>query len=112
VPALGAVLFGLIAIITIYNALAVGLRLWERRASLLSYPPVVLALLVIILFIVEQLGVGGNIPLYDRYLLQIAPFLGIIAFWLLPGLDYLRLSALTALWLVSNVMLWRYTFHA
>jgi len=112
VPAVEAILFGLIAILTIYNALAVGLRLWEQRASLLSSPPAVLALLIIILFVVEQFGVGGNIPLYDRYLLQIAPFLGIIAFWLLPGLDYLRLSTLIALSLVSNAMLWRYAFHA
>ena len=112
VPTIQAGLFGLIATLTIYNVLAVGLQLWERRASLLSSPPVVLALLTIILFIVEQLGVGGNIPLYDRYVLQIAPFVGIIAFWLLPGLDLLRLSTLIVLSLVSNAMLWRYAFQA
>ena len=96
------------ATVTIYNGIASGLLLWEQQAVVLSYPP--MALLTVVFFIVEQFGVGGNIPLYDRYLLQLAPFLGIIAFALLPRLTYARLLALASLSIVSYVMLWRYAF--
>jgi hypothetical protein len=67
-------------------------------------------LLTVVFFIGEQLGVGGNLRLYDRYLLQLAPFLGIIAFSLAPRLTSARLLALAALSAVSHVMLWRYAF--
>jgi hypothetical protein len=66
------------------------------------------ALLAILLFIAEQFGVGGNVPFYDRYVLQVAPFLGVIAFALLPSLDKARLFTLIALSFFSHVMLWRY----
>jgi len=60
--------------------------------------------------LLEQFGVGGNIPFYDRYILQLAPFFGVIAFALLPALDSARLVALAGLSFLSNVMLWRYVF--
>jgi hypothetical protein len=110
VPYWGIALFGLIAVVTIFNAIALGQLLWEQRAIVLSSPPIAFALLTIIFFIGEQFGVGGNIPLYDRYLLQLAPFLGIVAFSCLPRLSCARLLALAGLFVVSNVMLWRYAF--
>jgi hypothetical protein len=109
-PAGEFILFGLIATLTIYNAIAIGLLLWEKRDVVLSCPPLVFALLAVLFFIGEQLGVGGNLPLYDRYLLQFAPFLGIIGFSLAPRLTSARLLALAALSAVSHVMLWRYAF--
>lgn len=110
VPFGGIVFFGLIAGVTVYNTVGLGLRLWEQRAEVLSSPPLMFALLTTVFFIGEQLGVGGNIPLYDRYFLQLAPFLGLIAFSLLPRLDRARLFVLLALLVVSQVMLWRYAF--
>jgi hypothetical protein len=107
-PAGDFILFGLIAGLTIYNAIAIGLLLWEKRDPLLSCPPLLFALLTGAFFVVEQLGVAGNVPLYDRYLLQIAPFLGIIAFRLIPQLTPARLLALAAMAAVSQVILWRY----
>jgi len=104
------ILFGLIATLTFYNAIAIGLLLWRRRDIVLSCPPLLFALLTVVFFIAEQLGVGGNLPLYDRYLLQLAPFLGILAFSLTPRLTSARLLALAALSAVSHVMLWRYAF--
>jgi hypothetical protein len=68
------------------------------------------AVLTVVLFIVEQMGVGGNVPLYDRYLLQIAPFLGVIAFSLVPRLDLFRLLALAAMGVFAHVMLWSHAF--
>jgi hypothetical protein len=100
--------FGLIAAVAIYNAVAFGLAIWEERRLLSSSPLVTYALLAILLFIAEQFGVGGNVPFYDRYVLQVAPFLGVIAFALLPSLDKARLFTLIALSFFSHVMLWRY----
>ena len=73
-------------------------------------PCLLFALLTAVFFVVEQLGVGGNLPLYDRYLLQIAPFLGVIAFTLIPQLTSARLLALTVMAAVSQFMLWHYAF--
>jgi len=103
-----SVLFGSIAAVTIYNAIAVALLLWDKRSAFLSCPPAVFALLAVIFFVGEQFGVGGNIPLYDRYLLQMAPFLGLIAFSLFPRLTRARVLALIFLSLVSHTMLWRF----
>jgi hypothetical protein len=104
------VLFGLIAAVTIYNAIATAHLLWRKRSAILSCPPAVFAVLTVIFFVGEQFGVGGNIGLYERYLLQLAPFLGLIAFWLFPRLTRARVLALVFMSLVSHIMLWRYAF--
>jgi len=106
------VVFGLVAALTVYNAIAVALLLWDKRHTILSCPLALFALLTVIFFVAEQFGVGGNIPLYDRYLLQMAPFLGLIAFALFPRLTRARVAALTFMSLVSHIMLWRYAFGA
>jgi hypothetical protein len=100
--------FGLIAGAAIYNFVAVSMLLLEKRTTLLSCPPVVFSILVIIFFIAEQVGVQGNIPFYDRYVIQVAPFLGIIAFGLLPELNLARLLSLGAMSVLGHCMLWRY----
>lgn len=99
---------GLIAAITIYNAIALALKIWEERKLVWSSPLVAFSLLAIFLFVGEQFGVGGNVPFYDRYVLQVAPFMGVIAFALLPSLDKARLSALFVLSFFSHFILWRY----
>lgn len=111
-PRLGYAVFFLITMTAIYNALAVGLVLWRRRAPVLASAPLVLALLIVFFFVAEQVGVGGNIPFYDRYVLQIAPFLGIIAFSILPKLDRPRVFVLLILSVFSHFMLWRYAVAA
>lgn len=100
--------FGLIVAVAIYNATALGLAIWEERRLVWSSPLVAFSLLAILLFVGEQFAVGGNIPFYDRYVLQIAPFVGVVAFALLPTLDKARLLALIALSFFSHFMLWRY----
>jgi Dolichyl-phosphate-mannose-protein mannosyltransferase len=100
----------LIVVVTIYNSIALGLTLWEQRKLILSTPPAAFALLTVIFFLLEQFGVGGNIPFYDRYILQVAPFFGVIAFALLPILDNARLCALAGLSILSHIMVWRYAF--
>jgi hypothetical protein len=45
-----------------------------------------------------------------RYLLSIAPFLGLIAFSILPQLAYSRLPALAAMSFAGHVILWRHAF--
>jgi hypothetical protein len=104
------VLLGCIAALTVYNAVVIGLFLRDRRDSVLSCPPLIFAVLTLVFFIVEQLGVGGNVPFYDRYVLQIAPFLGIIAFSLMPRLGFARLLTLAAMNALAHVILWSHAF--
>lgn len=103
-------LFAAIAFVALYNAAAVCLLLWEQRQALSSCAPAVFALLMIVFFVAEQVGVGGNIPFYDRYVLQLAPFLGVLAFAILPQLTPSRLLALGSLSVFSHIMLWRFAF--
>jgi hypothetical protein len=103
--------FGLIVGATIYNLVAVGSMLWEQRAILFSCPLVVFSILTIVFFVLEQFGVQGNIPFYDRYVMQMAPFLGIIAFALFPQINLARLLALGGLSALGHVMLWRFAFR-
>jgi hypothetical protein len=105
------ILLGSIAALTVYNAVVIGLLLWEKRHSVRSCPPVIFALLTAVFFIVEQLGVGGNVPLYDRYLLQIAPFLGIIAFSLIPRLGFSRLLTLGVMNAAAHIILWSHALE-
>lgn len=107
-PTAESVILGLIGALTIYNAVVVARLLWERRASLSSCPPLLFALLMIVFFVAEQCGVGGNVPFYDRYLLQVAPFLGLVAFALKARLSYSRLLVLATMSGVGQVMLWRF----
>ncbi len=100
--------FGLIAAITTYNAVSLGHLIFRKRAALLSCPPAVFAFLAVGFFIAEQSGVSGNIPFYELYVLQIAPFLGIIAFRLAPPLTLPRISVLAALSVLSHALLWRH----
>jgi hypothetical protein len=104
------VLLVLIAYVAIYNAVALCSLLWAQRKTLASCAPAVFSLLVVVFFVLEQFGVGGNLPFYDRYILQLAPFLGIIAFSVLPRLTPLRLLALVGLSVLSHAMLWRLAF--
>jgi hypothetical protein len=108
IPGGGAVLFWLITSVATYNAIAVCFLLWSERSRLRTCVPVVFALLVVFFFIAEQLGVGGNIPFYDRYVLQLAPFLGIIGFWLFPRFTWSRILAIAGLAAVSHATLWQH----
>jgi hypothetical protein len=105
------ILLACVAALTVYNAILVGLLLWEKRHTVLSCPLLTFALLTVVFFIVEQMGVGGNVPLYERYLLQIAPFLGVIAFSLVSRLDRSRLLTLAAMGVFAHVVLWSHAFE-
>lgn len=73
-----------------------------------SQPHVVFSLLALAFFVFEQIGVGGNMQFYERYVLQVAPFLGMLAFALVPDYKGSRLLAATLMVTSSNLMLWRY----
>ena len=102
-----AIPLGFVAAVAAYNTLALGLALWDQRNAFLSSPAAGFALLLVVFFVAEQFGVGGNIPFYDRYVLLVAPFLGVIAFAVLPTLDRLRVFVLIALSFLSHFVLWR-----
>jgi hypothetical protein len=107
-PGGAAIPLGLIATVAIFNSIALCQLLWEKRAEVFSCGPLALAVLTLLFFLAEQSGVGGNHPFYDRYVFQIAPFLGIVAFGVFPRLSQLRVAFLAILLLVSYGMLWRY----
>jgi hypothetical protein len=110
VPHGGTVLFVAVAVVVFYNAISFCSLLWEQRQSFVSCAPAVFALLVVVFFVAEQIGVGGNLPFYDRYELQSAPFLGLLAFAVMPRLTPARVVALGGLSILSHVMLWRFAF--
>lgn len=104
----GAVFFWLLTCIATYNFVAVCSLLWAERSRLRTCVPVVFALFVFFFFVAEQLGVGGNIPFYDRYVLQLAPFLGLIGFWLFPKFTWSRILAILGMIAVSQATLWQH----
>ena len=108
IPAGGALLFWLITSVATYNAVAVCLLLWAERSRLRTCVPVDFALFVVFFFIAEQLRVGGNIPFYDRYILQLAPFLGLIGFWLSPKFTWSRILSIVGMAAVSQATLWQH----
>jgi hypothetical protein len=109
-PRVQSLFFAMIVGATIYNLVAVVLLFWEKRTILFSCPPVVFSMLAIVFFVAEQFGVQGNLPFYDRYVIQLAPFLGIAAFALLPKLSMPRVLVLGASSALGQYMLWRYAF--
>jgi hypothetical protein len=110
VPHGGTVVLAAIVMVVLYNAASVGSLLWEQRQTLSTCAPALFALLVVVFFVAEQIGVGGNLPFYDRYVLQIAPFLGLIAFAVLPRLTPARIVVLGGMSILSHLMLWRFAF--
>jgi hypothetical protein len=106
----GMAVFALAAVAALYNAVAVILLLRMERKSIASNAPALFSVLVVLFFVAEQIGVGGNLPFYDRYVLQLAPFLGMIAFSVLPRLTPPRFLALAGLSVLSHIMLWRFAF--
>jgi hypothetical protein len=109
-PRVQSLLFAGIVGAAIYNLIAVVLLFWEKRSILFSSPPVVFSILAIVFFVAEQVGIQGNLPFYDRYVIQMAPFLGIVAFALAPKLSMPRLLALGASSVLGQYMLWRFAF--
>ena len=109
-PRVQSLFFAMIVGATIYNLVAVVLMFWEKRTILFSCPPVAFSILAIVFFMAEQFGVQGNLPFYDRYVIQLAPFLGVAAFALLPKLSMSRLLVLGASSALGQYMLWRYAF--
>ncbi len=104
-------LLALIAAVTIYNFALFADSAWERRNELVAKPVALISILVVGFFVLEQVGVGGNIPFYDLYVLQIAPFLGIAAFAVYPRLSRSRLVPLAMLWVIGEITLWRYLWR-
>ncbi len=99
---------GAIAAVSIYAAAMTCTALWQHRTIFAEQPPLMFSILTVGFFIAEQFGVGGNIPFYDRYMLQMAPFLGIIAFATFPRVTGARLAVFAAMAAIGQVMLWRF----
>lgn len=104
------ILLGLIAAVAGYGAISFGWLIWLKREVVQSNASVIFALLVLAFFIGEQAGVGGNLPFYEIYVLQIVPFIGLVVFAVLPRLTRSRVVTLFLLSILGQVMLWRHAF--
>jgi hypothetical protein len=105
-----AIPLALVALLAAYNLMALIVTVWEQKDRVLETPLILFSVLGVLLFVGEQFGVGGNIPFYDRYVLQVAPFLGVIAFAVLPSVGRFRLLALLTLSFFSHLVVWRNAF--
>lgn len=107
-PGAEPVAFAAVVALLAVNMAALIWRIWERRASLSSVPLVVFSGLFLAAFVAEQVGVGGNIQFYERYVIQVIPFMAIVAFAAVPAFSRSRIAALIFLLVAGQVMLWRW----
>ena len=105
------ILLGFITAVAAYGAIGLGWLIWLKREVLQSNASAIFALLVLAFFIGEQVGVGGNLPFYEIYVLQVIPFMGIAVFAVLPTLTRPRVVTLFLLSILSQVLLWRHAFE-
>ncbi len=80
----------------------------RSNLPILTRPVVLVSVLFLIFFLMEQVGVGGTMQFFERYVLQAAPFIGMLAFGLLPRLGAWRAGAMLAMLISSHWMLWRF----
>ena len=73
-------------------------------------PICILSLLTLILFCVEQFAIGGNIPFYDRYILQVIPFLAIFLGGLNIKFGFIQIAYVSTAIIIGQVMLWRHLY--
>jgi hypothetical protein len=52
--------------------------IWSDRDAIFKIPGAVLCSAFVVFFVIEQFFIGGNIPFFERYILQIAPMLGLV----------------------------------
>ena len=107
IPGGRTALFALAVFASVYGAVIFAGWMWSKN-EVLEMPEVIFSLLVLLFFVVEQVGIGGNIPFYDRYVLQVAPFMGVVGFCLTPALTRSRVVLLLTLSAMSHGLLWRY----
>jgi 4-amino-4-deoxy-L-arabinose transferase-like glycosyltransferase len=98
-----------VVIVAVYllSALALDLEPGEL-GQLWKDPGFRIASFALLLFIAEQFFVGGNIPFYDRYVMQYMPFIGLLAFRLLRHPRYAALAGYAGMFAISQMMLWRF----
>lgn len=100
----------LLTSVAAYNFYAVCATSMEKWRRVINCPYLSFSISFLLFFLAEQIGVGGNIQFYERYMLQPAPFIGLLAFGVIPRNDRGHLYIVVMLFMVSQVMLWRYAF--
>ena len=71
-------------------------------------PLALLSALALAFFVLQQIGIGGNIPFYDRYVLQVIAFAGALAAVTLGAPRRWQLALLGASAALGQIMLWRH----
>lgn len=109
-PYLDRIALTIIGGLSLYNAALMIRLITQQRTQLFASPPFLFSLLFLMFFIAENIAVGGNINFYERYVLQVAPFIGIIAYSITKRISRAYIVMLGLLFLSSNGMLWRLYF--
>ena len=106
------ILFGALTAFAIFNVIQFACECWRRRSEILQCRPAMFAMLVLLFFVAEQFAIGGEVPFFDRYVLQIAAYLGALVYFLAPRITFSRYLSFAFLWGLSQSMLWRYFWVA
>ncbi|MFN8346804.1 MAG: hypothetical protein U0X91_17520 [Spirosomataceae bacterium] len=100
-----SVSIAIMGVLLLINKFISSLREKEAILDIFSYT-------LVLLFIVQQTFVSGQTPFYDRYLIQIAPFLGLITFDKKIKFDYRLLSLVIIYLIIGQFILWRFYLQA
>lgn len=106
------ILFGTLAAFAVFNAILFIRECWRQRTAVRESRAVIFCVLVVLLFIAEQFAIGGEVPFFDRYVFQVAAFLGAVAYFISPRFTISRYLSFAFIWGLSQFMLWRYLWVA
>jgi len=102
------ILLGFIGAATFFNAITIVKVIIVRFGEVRDNIPLLFSLSFLLFFVIENAAVGGDINFYERYVLQAAPYIGIVAFFIVRRLTKANIMAIVGMMVVSNLMLWRY----
>ncbi len=109
---LPSVFIFVIVLIAAFNACVLMKALKESKVALSRSPIFLLSSLVLVFFVLENSLIISEIGFYERYMLQVMPFIGVVTFKLVEesGQNYAAkdYALFTLMFLLSTAMLWRY----
>lgn len=65
----------------------------------------------VLLFVLEQVGVGGAVGFFERYVFQVSGFIGVLAWWAVRVWGVWEWSVVVSGFLLSHALMWRYAMQ-
>jgi len=91
-----------------FNSLELIKRIYKYRGIVFKQLIYTFSITFVLLFVLEQLFVGGNIPFYERYLFQIMPFICIVLFYNVRTFKFIYFLFPLLSLVIGQYMIWRY----